>query len=111
MKRIALAEVPAEGVSHNPEITKQVILRRGDLPHLTNFSRSQLLPGQVSRAHRHIDLFEVFLVESGVGVMKVDGHEERLEAGICVVVEPGEVHEIINTGSTELVLLYFGIEE
>jgi hypothetical protein len=49
MKRIILADVPEEGVSHNPEIKKQVLLRKGDLPHLTNFSRSRLLPNQSAR--------------------------------------------------------------
>lgn len=111
MKKISLAEVPAESVSHNPEITKQVMLRRGDLPHLTNFSRSRLLPGQTAAAHAHAGMHEVFYVERGAGLMRVGGREVALTAGVCVAVGPGESHEIENTGATELVLIYFGIEE
>jgi quercetin dioxygenase-like cupin family protein len=111
MKKISLADVPAEPVSHNPEITKRVLLRRGDLPHLTNFSRSRLLPGQTASAHAHAGMHEVFFVESGVGMMRVDAREVTLDAGVCVAVEPGESHEIMNTGAAELVLIYFGIEE
>jgi quercetin dioxygenase-like cupin family protein len=111
MKQISLADVPAEPVSHNPEITKQVLLRRGDLPHLTNFSRSRLLPGQTARAHAHDGMHEVFFVESGAGTMRVDAREVMLEAGVCVAVEPGESHEIENTGANDLVFIYFGIEE
>lgn len=111
MKKISLADLPAEPVSHNPEITKQVILRRGDLPHLTNLSRSRLLPGQTANAHAHASMHEVFFVESGAGMMWVDGHDIMLEAGVCVAVEPGESHEIRNTGADDLVLIYFGIEE
>jgi quercetin dioxygenase-like cupin family protein len=111
MKKISLADVPAEPVSHNPEITKRVLLRRGDLPHLTNFSRSRLLPGQTASAHAHAGMHEVFFVESGAGIMRVDAREVTLEAGVCVAVGPGESHEIMNTGAADLVLIYFGIEE
>ena len=31
-----------------------------------------------------------------------------LERGVCLVVEPGERHEITNSGSAKLVLIYFG---
>ena len=107
---ISLADVPESGVSHNPDIKKKVMLRKGDLPHLTNFSWTKLLPGQAASAHQHADMSEVFFVESGRGTIRIDDREHPLEAGVCVAVEPGEVHEIANTGSTELVLIYFGIE-
>lgn len=110
MKIVLLADAPEEGVSHNPEIRKRVLLRRGDLPHLTNFTRARLTPGQVARAHTHADMHEVFFVESGDGVIKVSGREHPLAAGTCVAVEPGETHEIANTGSADLVLNYFGVE-
>lgn len=110
MKRVSLSELPREGVSHDPQIAKQVLLKRGDLPHITAFSRATLAPGQSAREHEHSDMFEVFYVESGAGVMKIDGAEHPLAQGICVLVEPRERHEIVNTGSSDLVLNYFGVE-
>ena len=110
MKRISLDQLPHEGVSHDPQITKQVMLRRGDVPHLTAFSRSTLLPGQTAHAHAHRDMFEVFFVESGVGLMTIEGREHRLERGVCMLLEPNERHEITNDGASELVLIYFGVE-
>jgi mannose-6-phosphate isomerase-like protein (cupin superfamily) len=110
MKRVSLADVPAEGVSHNPEIEKRVMLRRGDVPHLLGFSRARLAPGQTARAHAHADMHEVFYVESGTGVMKIDNEELKLEAGVCVAVSPGERHEVANAGDDDLVLCYFGVE-
>jgi len=107
---ISIRELAREGVSHDPQITKQVLLRRGDLPHLTAFSRATLAPGQTAREHEHRDMFEVFFVESGAGVIKICGTEHSLQSGVCVLVEPGERHEITNTGSSDLVLNYFGIE-
>jgi mannose-6-phosphate isomerase-like protein (cupin superfamily) len=110
MKIVSLADVPEEGVSHDPEVKKRVLLRRGDVPRLTNFSRAVLLPGQSARAHAHEDMSEVFFVERGAGLMKVEGAEHPFAHGVCVAVEPGEEHEIVNTGDGELVLLYFGVE-
>lgn len=109
MKKLALTDIPREGVSHNPEISKQVMLRRGDVPHLTTFSRATLLPGQTAQAHEHADMIEVFFVESGAGLMTVDGVQHRLDRGVCIVVEPGDRHEVTNNGSAELALLYFGV--
>jgi quercetin dioxygenase-like cupin family protein len=110
MKIVSLGDVPEEGVSHNPEIGKRVLIRRGELPHLTNFSRAVLAPGQAAAAHSHADMFEVFFVEAGAGTIRAGGEDARLEAGVCVTVGPGEHHEIVNTGTAELVLIYFGLE-
>lgn len=109
MKRVDLHELPTEQVSHNPEIGKKVMLRRGDLPHLTNFSQARFAPGQTATAHAHDNMCEVFFVESGSGQMQVDHETLTLTPGVCIAIQPGEVHEVKNTGSTELVLTYFGL--
>ena len=111
MKIVQLSDIIEEGVSHDPEIKKKVMLRPGDLPQLTNFSQAYFLPGQRAVAHSHDEMFEVFLVESGSGIIRVEGNEYHLEKGTCVAVQPGEVHEIINSGSEVLTLTYFGIKE
>ncbi len=36
--------------------------------------------------------------------------EYPLQPGNCYAVEVGEVHEIVNTGNTELILTYFGLK-
>jgi mannose-6-phosphate isomerase-like protein (cupin superfamily) len=111
MKITSLTNLPEEWVSHNPEIKKRVMLGPGDLPHVTNFSQAHFAPGQVASAHAHRDIYEVFFVESGTGLIRVDGVEHRLEPGVCVAVEPGEVHEIVNADSVDLVLTYFGVQD
>jgi quercetin dioxygenase-like cupin family protein len=109
VKYVTLSQIPEEPVSHNPEIQKKVMLRLGELPHLTNFSQARFAPGQVAAAHTHTDMCEVFFVEAGTGVMNVNEQSYALEAGVCIVVEPGEMHEVINQGNNELVLTYFGL--
>ncbi|MCC5900119.1 MAG: cupin domain-containing protein [Phormidium sp. BM_Day4_Bin.17] len=110
MKHHSLTQIPSEGVSHNPNIRKQVMLRNGDLPHLTNFSQARFAPGQVAPGHSHDNMSEVFFVESGSGTITIDGQAYPLEPGTCVAVDIGEVHEIANTGEGELVLTYFGLQ-
>lgn len=110
MRIIRLDEVKEQGVSHNPEIRKRVMIERGQVEHLSNFSRAVLKQGQRARSHAHADMYEVFFVESGDCVIKVNDEEFAIGAGTCVTVEPGETHEIVNSGRRELVLLYFGLE-
>lgn len=109
MKLTSLSDLPAEFVSHNPEIQKKVMVRSGDLPHLTNFSQARFAPGQIASAHHHADMYEVFFVESGTGVITIDRAPYPLTPGVCVTVEPGETHEVQNTGTADLVLTYFGV--
>jgi mannose-6-phosphate isomerase-like protein (cupin superfamily) len=104
-----LEYIKEESVSHNPEIKKKVMLRFGDLPHLTNFSQAYFMPGQISPPHSHQDMCEVFFVEAGSGMIIIDNQEHPLLPGSCYAIEVGEVHEIVNTGSTELIMTYFGL--
>lgn len=85
------------------------MLRNGELPHLANFSQSRLDPGQVASPHVHKDMYEVFFIEEGKGIIRVNDREYQLKKGVCVAVEPGETHEIKNIGPSELVITYFGL--
>ena len=110
MKINHLAKLPSQQVSHNPEISKKVMLSLGDLPHLTNFSQAVFAPGQIASKHCHQDMSEVFFVQSGEGKICIDTKSFSLSPGVCVAVEAGEDHEITNTGTEDLVLTYFGIK-
>lgn len=41
--------------------------------------------------------------------MQIDGQAYPLQPGTCIAVEPHEEHEVRNTGTTELILTYFGL--
>ena len=110
MKILNLQDIPEEGVSHNRQIQKRVMLRLGDLPQITQFAQARIPPNQSVGAHTHDDMSEVFFVESGEGIIQIDGQAHCLEAGVCIGVEPGEQHELVNTGSVDLVLMYFGVK-
>ncbi len=110
MKLIHLHKLPEQTVSHNREIKKKTMLKSGDLPHLTNFSQARFAPDQIAFAHSHTDMCEVFFVESGLGIIRINGTEYTLEPGVCIAVEPNEEHEIINSGEDELIITYFGLQ-
>ncbi|WP_413171372.1 cupin domain-containing protein [Anabaena azotica] len=105
----SLQNIQEDSVSHNPEIKKKVMLRFGDLPHLTNFSQAYFAPGQIAPAHSHQDMCEVFFVESGAGIICINNQEYPLLPGSFYAIEVGDIHEIVNTGATELILTYFGL--
>lgn len=92
-------------------IRKKVILKGGALPHLTGLSQAYFLPGQAAGAHSHQEMYEVFIIESGNGFIRVEGNEYPLGKGTAVVVYPDEVHEIFNPGHETLVITYFGIRD
>ena len=109
MKLIKAGELPEKGVSHNERIRKRVILESGDIPRITQYARAVFPPGQKAGSHLHNDMAEVFTVESGCGEIRIDEVAYVFAAGTTVLVEPGEVHEIINTGDADMVISYFGV--
>lgn len=109
MKVKLLKQLLEKPVSHNNKILKKVLIENGEIPSLTQLARAVFPQGEVAAKHIHQDLYEVFLVESGTGVIKVNEEEISLKAGTCVTVEPGESHEVTNTGKRELIILILGV--
>lgn len=109
MQYKSLEKLPAVGVSHNPEIKKQVFLEKGEVPHLTQLARAIFKPGQIAEAHEHSDMYEIFNIEDGSGKIVIDNQEYPLKKGVCVVVEPNEKHEIQNTSQNDLIVNIIGI--
>jgi quercetin dioxygenase-like cupin family protein len=103
------AEQLSVPVSHNPELSKNLILANGVVPKLTNFSTVRIAPGKSVAPHSHRDMYEIFWVSEGAANALVASRLLVLTAGDCLVVEPGEDHQIKNCGAQDLVFVYFGI--
>jgi quercetin dioxygenase-like cupin family protein len=101
-----LAELP---VSHDPQLKKRVLISNGVIPHLTGFSQVKIPPNGAVTSHRHADMTEVFFVNGGEGIITINAVQYPLTEGTCIVVEPTEEHSLKNTGSSDLVLTYFGL--
>lgn len=109
MKLIKIQDLPDRGVSHNAKIRKRELIANGQLGPVTTLSRAVFPPGEKAAAHRHEDLAEVFTCVSGMGEIRIDDVGYVFAPGTTVVVEPGEMHELINTGGVEMVVTYFGV--
>ena len=58
-------------------------------------------PGEATRRHRH-GFNEVYVFIEGRGVVYVDGEEDEVVEGDCVLIPRGALHCVRNTGSSEL---------
>jgi mannose-6-phosphate isomerase-like protein (cupin superfamily) len=56
-------------------------------------------------AHYHRASEELYFFTAGSGRMTLGADEREVAAGDCVVIPPGEVHALVNTGTVPLVLL------
>ena len=72
MKFSSLSQVSLEFSKHNPDIQKKVMLNPGAVPHLTNFSQAIFKPGQKVVPHLHETMYEIFFVESGEGIIRIN---------------------------------------
>lgn len=115
MKHIRAADgefVPAshEDVSR-PGVLKRVIATHADIPSgqvmMVNWAR---LPGGSSfRRHYHEDMQEVFVLITGNVRMTVDGTDVDLGPGDTVIVDPREIHEMLNLADSDAEYLVFGV--
>eukprot|EP00611_Tribonema_gayanum_P020241 TRINITY_DN3653_c0_g1_i1.p2 TRINITY_DN3653_c0_g1~~TRINITY_DN3653_c0_g1_i1.p2 ORF type:complete len:194 (-),score=23.74 TRINITY_DN3653_c0_g1_i1:261-842(-) len=109
---VDLATIKEVPVNHRDSgAVKQVIISRGQIPHLMGFSRAVVRPGQSVPPHHHRTKDEVFHVTSGEGVFYLAGEELHIGVGTTVHVAAGQDHRIDNVSTDQdLVLLYFGID-
>lgn len=56
-------------------------------------------------AHYHRTAEELYFFTAGSGRMTLGDEERAVTAGDCVVIPPGQVHQLVNTGDGPLVLL------
>lgn len=109
MKIGLLEQTAKEETSHNEGVIKRVILRNGEVPHITQFAQARIPAKRILENHSHQDMYEIYLVEEGEGGIKIDGEKYPLRKGSYVVIEPGENHEFFS-GDSDLTLTYFGVK-
>ena len=61
--------------------------------------------GGATAEHYHVRSEELYFFTAGSGRMTLGDEERAVTAGDCVVIPPGQVHELVNTGEGPLVLL------
>jgi len=109
MKLVQLGKIDAGPVNHASGIMRKVLLGNGDLPASVRLSHALFQPGESVEMHKHDDLFEVFYLLSGQGMLSVEGRSVAISAGSCFVIEPNEAHALCNDGDADMALIYFGL--
>lgn len=109
MKLSHIDKIEETRVSHNDNIFKKVILKKGTIPNLMMFSRATFKKNQSVETHKHDTMFEVFFIQSGKAQFTVNNKTYTLEAGNCITIEPGEFHSQKNPFDEDVTWLYFGI--
>ncbi|MGX6448354.1 cupin domain-containing protein [Patulibacter sp. S7RM1-6] len=63
-------------------------------------------PGGATTEHRHHATEELYFFTRGEGRLRLDGEEQEVRPGDCVVIPPGVAHKLLNDSTTdELALL------
>jgi len=109
MKSVSLDSINELDVSHNAMIKKRVMLARDKVNHLNQFSCAIFPVGECAPAHTHDDMAEVFFILSGSGEIIINNRTTHIKQNDCILVEPGETHELKNTGNIDMTVIYFGI--
>jgi quercetin dioxygenase-like cupin family protein len=107
---VHISDLPDAHVSHDNDVIKKVIHKHGDIPHMTQYARATLKPGQKATKHSHKDMTEIFTVFKGKAEFELDGQISIVIEGGVVTIPPGVSHEIRNQSQDDLQLLYFGIQ-
>jgi mannose-6-phosphate isomerase-like protein (cupin superfamily) len=95
---------------HSDDIDRLIfdgdVIPRGKIMQI---AMSQFQPHQSCSPHKHYDLHEVFVCESGEIDLTVDSEEIHVVPGDVVLVRPGHVHSLINRSEILCEMLLIGI--
>ncbi|KAG0006674.1 hypothetical protein BGZ65_005330, partial [Modicella reniformis] len=80
MKHTTLDSLPVAYVSHDSNVEKRVLLKNGDVPHVSQLAIATLKPSEMATKHRHKDMTETFHFQSGTGEMEVNGEVFEVKA-------------------------------
>ncbi|MBJ7332569.1 MAG: cupin domain-containing protein [Solirubrobacteraceae bacterium] len=70
-----------------------------------SFAEAMVPPGGATTEHYHRITEELYYFTAGRGRLRVDGQERDVNVGDCVLLPPGAVHKLWNTGDEPLRLL------
>lgn len=69
-----------------------------------SLAEATVAPGESTAAHHHGEAEEIYLVTAGEGIVRVGDEEREIRVGDAIVIPPGEVHSLRNTGTTDLIV-------
>ena len=70
-----------------------------------SLAEATVFPGERTEPHRHLETEELYHVLSGCGVMNLGIESFEVSPGDTVLITPGTIHSMENTGTVNLVVL------
>ena len=70
-----------------------------------SLAQARVRPGQITQAHYHQQTEEIYFLLGGQGRMRLDNQQFDLRSGEAIVIKPGQIHQIENTGTVDLLFL------
>lgn len=64
-----------------------------------SLAEARLAPGQKTQRHRHLVSEEIYHILSGHGLMECDDNIFAVQQGDSIVIPPGAIHAMDNTGT------------
>lgn len=77
----------------------------------TKFQIVKFKPGTSIKPHYHKKTSEIFYIQSGNGVLKLNGQGFRCQPNDFFLCEPEDVHEFVNDTPKEFIILIFKTNE
>ena len=99
-----IGRVPAFTTLDGSEI-RELLAHRNSAIRNQSLAEARLAPGQSTTPHYHPKSEEIYYLLSGEGQMRLGDEIHMVSAGDAIAIPPGVVHQILNTGDTELRLL------
>ena len=78
--------------AHGDHIHKELLLKGGIVPGVTQVAESTVAPASAVETHNHPTMWEFFFVLSGEATYVLDGEEFQVGPGDLFVVPPGRQH-------------------
>ncbi len=69
-----------------------------------SLAEARVKPGKKTEPHLHKKSEEIYQVLSGKGILRIEDEEYEIERGLAVIIMPGQVHSLVNTGKEDLVV-------
>ena len=70
-----------------------------------SLAEARVKPGGKTEPHFHKESEEIYQVVSGEGILKIENETYEVGEGVSVVIMPGQVHSLENTGKNDLVVI------
>ena len=96
--------VPAFTTKDGSEI-RELLAHRNSVIQQQSLAEARVAPGATTAAHHHRRTEEIYYLLAGQGRMRLGQEWCEVARGDAIAIPPGAVHQIVNTGTDELVFL------